>query len=285
MNPHPRALVTLCLAALLSASACSGAATTTHDPGARDPRPSTAESSPNPRPELRGLDDRWPAVINGQFAVSRTKAYDRIQVPSLTDMPYKGRGMSIDSSYAGVSDVEQLARRSRVIARGTIVALSRPHFNSDDGSFWDPELVSEPGIVPSESFVMRDVTMHVDTVHGTKVSGVEAGKELTFVARGGQVQVVLDAATAKKLTSPKGASTRSDPWQTCHSRSAISSWCSSTAPPSTASTTVGTATVSDSIRHTNDTSHFESPTAVSPTSPSPGPCRSTRTPSPLWPKC
>ncbi|MQA61804.1 MAG: hypothetical protein GEU86_09980 [Actinophytocola sp.] len=151
---------------------------------------------------MRGLDDRWPALIKGRFGVSHTDAYDKIQVPSLSDMPYQGRGFTIDASYEGISDVDALARQSRAIARGTVVAISRPRFNSDDGSFWDPALVDEPGVVPSASFVMRDVTMHVSTVYGSKVSDVDADKDLTFIAPGGQVEVDLDAATAGELGFP-----------------------------------------------------------------------------------
>lgn len=202
MKRHPRTAAALCLCGLAFAAGCSGGSPAAERGEPSGQRPTSAGASANERPDLRGLDDRWPAVIKGRFGTGRTGAYDRIPVPSLADMPYRGRGFATTASYVGVSDAEELAQRSRVLSRGTVVAISRPHFNSDDGSFWDPALVSEPGIVPSESFVMRDVTMQISTVYGSKISGIAAGSELTFVVSGGQVQVDLDAATAKKLGFP-----------------------------------------------------------------------------------
>ncbi len=142
------------------------------------------------------------AVIQNRFGLTGMDAYSRISHPRLSDRPYAGSAavnITNEYSFLGVTDFDGLAALSRVVVRGVVIDLSRPHFNSSDGAFWDPKLHDEPGIPDTDAFIMRDVTLRVSEIYGSRLTGVQAGKDLLFSVRGGQVSVTLNRTQAKEL--------------------------------------------------------------------------------------
>lgn len=141
-------------------------------------------------------------VVRNAFGVTRTDAYSSVSHPRLSDRPYaSSAAVKITSEYSflGVADFDGLAALSRVVVRGVVTDLGRPHFNSSDGGFWDPKIHDEPGIPDVDAFIMRDVTLRVGEIYGSKLTGVQAGKDLLFSIRGGQVSVTLTSSQAKEL--------------------------------------------------------------------------------------
>lgn len=145
---------------------------------------------------------RYPATIRGKFGTSSTSAYRGHSPARLSDAPYgpsDGRIVADYHSFAGLSGPTDLARQARVVVRGTVTAIGPPHFNSDEGSFWDPALHDEPGITDVANVIIRDIQFHVEEVLGKALYGIEIGSSLRFISLGGQVQVTLSEETAAKL--------------------------------------------------------------------------------------
>jgi len=93
-----------------------------------------------------------------------------------------------------------MAALSRLVIKGKVVGLGLPHFNSSDGSFWDPALHEEPGKVDIASGVFRDVVFSVSEVWGNRLSNeIETGSLIRFTSRGGQIAVTIPEDVAKKL--------------------------------------------------------------------------------------
>jgi len=149
--------------------------------------------------------EKYRPVVRNAYGTTTTAAYDSIAQARLGDRPYdgaKGLKFSDEYSFLGLADVAALAQRSRIVVRGTVLAIGRPHFNSSAGGFWHPELVDEPGITDAASEIFRDVTVVVTEVWASTDSSVRIGTPLTFRVRGGQIQVQLDAQTVRKLELP-----------------------------------------------------------------------------------
>ncbi len=123
-----------------------------------------------------------------------------------------GVKLSDRSSYLGLTSVDELAALSRIVVRGPVTTIGRPHFNSSDGGFWHPALHDEPGVVDVAAELFRDVTIRADEVWGTTDPAVVRGSALTFRVHGGQVLVNLgpEAINSLELT-PQSAYVFSSP--------------------------------------------------------------------------
>lgn len=145
--------------------------------------PQGAKNSSSPRRDSaevsRSLDDevdlfmaKYPKVIRGKFGTSDTSPYLKIRRPRLTDAPYGPEDGVLSIDYLGAPHPTEMPALSRVVVRGRVVAIGLPHFNSTDGSFWDPELHEEPGTTDVAKTILRDVLFRVDEVWGSLLPGL-----------------------------------------------------------------------------------------------------------------
>jgi hypothetical protein len=165
---------------------------------------SSVSASPSD-PQLAG----YSSTIRGQFGKSDTSAYDNIRIPRLSDHPYgsrDGRVVSIFFSFLSLSEPADLASAARVVVRGTVRNIGRPHFNSHDGAFWDPALHDEPGITDVANVIYRDVFFRVDEVWASDIVGIAPGSTIRFLSLGGQVRVTLPDKVARKIELGPGGS-------------------------------------------------------------------------------
>ncbi|CAN5476726.1 hypothetical protein BH20CHL6_BH20CHL6_01490 [soil metagenome] len=138
---------------------------------------------------------RRPPVIRGRYGVTDTSAYDTAYFDRLSARPPISG--AVDQRYADtcscllLAGPEQLASVSRLVVRGRPVALSRPYFNSHDGSYWDVSFVGPDAGRAVASQILRDVLFEVDEVIGD-ASDVESLPGLMeFTVRGGQALVTI----------------------------------------------------------------------------------------------
>ncbi|MBA2556485.1 MAG: hypothetical protein H0V12_03935 [Chloroflexi bacterium] len=138
---------------------------------------------------------RRPPVIRGRYGVTDTSPYDTAYFDRLSARPPISG--AVDQRYADtysyllLAGPEQLASVSRLIVRGRPVALSRPYFNSHDGSYWDASFVGPDAGRAVASQILRDVLFEVDEVIGD-ASDVESLPGLMeFTVRGGQALVTI----------------------------------------------------------------------------------------------
>lgn len=100
--------------------------------------------------ETTRLTDGYPPLISGAFGTSKTSAYKQARHDSINSRPYSDNsGVLIDNSntFSVPPAPQEIARLARLVIKGKVVGLGLPHFNSSDGSFWDPALHEEPGKV------------------------------------------------------------------------------------------------------------------------------------------
>ncbi len=155
--------------------------------------PTTPSASPRLAPELvrRELTE-YPATIDGLFSSIDTTGYDQ-EHRTLGFAPYEDseRSLTTAAAIARIWKPEALAAHTRLAIRGTIVGFGRPHFNSDDGTYWSPLMLDLPeGVAPVVPAVYREVQVAVSEVIADPLgAGVEPGDTLVYTARGGQVLV------------------------------------------------------------------------------------------------
>jgi hypothetical protein len=77
-------------------------------------------------------------------------------------------------------------------------AIGRPHFSSDNGGFWHPDLVERKCCETAGPTVRRDVTVRVSETWGRR-DVPPIGGSVTFSATGGQIQVILSPEVQRKL--------------------------------------------------------------------------------------
>lgn len=198
------------VAVLIAATSCESTPRVANDRDGSVTKTETAES------EREEILKSYPAIIEGKFGTSRTLAYDQIDQPRLSDKPYdKGRVRMFGEStgsFLGLRSAVELAQRARLVVQGTVVQIGRPHFASDDGSFWHPALHNEPGVVDVDNAIFRDVAFRVDDVWGNALTAtwrpelarLKPGDTFAFLSPGGQVKVSLAEETANKLEYPGG---------------------------------------------------------------------------------
>lgn len=168
----------LAVVTILVLVGCSGGRS-----GLAPPEPTRASPSGRERvPSLEEMVDRflarYPDVIVNEFGVASTRRYDGIVGARLGDRPYGpdvGPEIGYVLTFLGLSSPEDLVARARVAVEGEVLAIGRPHFNSDDGGFWHPQLHDEPGIVPAGSVILRDVLFRVDDVWGRRTRPSDLG--------------------------------------------------------------------------------------------------------------
>lgn len=147
----------------------------------------------------------YPSRIVNSYGITSTRAYERIDRPSLSDRPYDDRkALHLDHQYSflGLPSVRDLVARSRLVVVGTVLTIGNPHFNSSDGGFWDPKLHDEPGITDIAADVLRDVTIHVEEVWSSTETDLANQSQLTFTTPAGQVDLQLAPGVAKQLDWP-----------------------------------------------------------------------------------
>jgi hypothetical protein len=150
---------------------------------------------------------RYPARVEGPYGITDSSRYDHLPRQHLRAepyTPYDGPVRAAVPTYFGYRDPQLLVQASRVIVVGTVRAISRPHFDSEDGGFWDPALHDEPGI-PEDAEptpgIFRDVLFRVQEVIGAEVPDgmpeVVPGGDIAFLVEGGQIEVTLTATEAE----------------------------------------------------------------------------------------
>lgn len=152
--------------------------------------------------EVESFMARYSTVIKGKFGTSDTSAYEKIDTARVSDMPYGPEdGVLLTASSEGESAAPptEMPGLSRVVVRGHVLAISPPHFNSLDGSFWHPALHEEPGVTDVDEMILRDALFQVDEVWGTLLPQIVPGTPIRFVVRGGQVAVTLSDEVASQL--------------------------------------------------------------------------------------
>lgn len=202
------------LALVLLVSSCAGPGPA---PGEGEGRAEAPAGAGPPRIAIEDFLARYPAQVEGPYGITDSSRYDhlprqRLQVEPYT--PYDGPVRASVASYFGFRDLKGVVQASRVIVVGTVRAISRPHFVSEDGGFWDPALHDQPGIPekaePSPG-IFRDVLFRVEEVLGAEVPEgmpeVVPGGDIVFLVEGGQIEVTLSAVEAEVLEEPGGAGT------------------------------------------------------------------------------
>ncbi len=152
------------------------------------------------RTEIRGFPD----LIEGPWATVDNRGYPLV-IKRASENPYgpaDGEVVAGEFSYVVPSTVEALVGTSRLIVVGTVDEIGIPHFNSSDGSWWDPALlIDQP---PYAVEIFRDVRIGVEQVLGDALGvGVNPGDSLVFSMRGGAVLVRFGEADPL-VTLPDG---------------------------------------------------------------------------------
>lgn len=197
----------LFLTSLVSLAACQAAAPVSVL------RDDVSEGGTQQRDDLKSilqrLDQRFPRTVTSEFAVTSSARYASPTQGQLTDTPYATVAADhVDYVYSyidSIATVDDLVERSRLVAVGEVRAIGRPHFNSEDGGFWEDALVDQEGYVPAATSIFRDVVFEIEDVLGAEDPAVAPGDLLTFAVRGGQLLVTLEDSEAQALEFEDGA--------------------------------------------------------------------------------
>ncbi|GEM_PF-5832770 len=130
-------------------------------------------------------------LIEGPWATVDNRAYRNANIDRASESPFgpeDGEVVTEAFSYVVPPSVEALVGTARLVVVGAVEEIGIPHFNSSDGSWWDPALlVGQP---PYAVEVFRDVRIGVEEVLGDALGvGVSPGDQLVFSMRGGAVLV------------------------------------------------------------------------------------------------
>lgn len=134
-----------------------------------------------------------PAQIANRAGTVSTARYGGISVRSTADHPYGP--LTAGGTVAGFTNRVELVRRARAAVVVEVLAISNPHFNSDDGGYWSSV---EGGAAPA---VVQDVRVSVLERWADRLN-LPAEFDLTVV--GGQVEVILNDEQAHAAELEKG---------------------------------------------------------------------------------
>jgi hypothetical protein len=152
---------------------------------------------PVPAFDVADWVNQRPLIAEGPFATIDASAYGLGSPARLSVMPLSGGAFTgvFGGNEAGnvlaLESPEQVASLSRHVVRGRVAAISRPYFNSADGSFWLPQLVGTDAGRAVSPTLLRDVLLDVDAVLAGSPPIVDG--HLVLTVRGGQA--VIDVPT------------------------------------------------------------------------------------------
>ncbi len=207
----PRQWASAAVVISLALTGCVSIPLTASSPTTGPPEPSTASSVTAPSSSQDPGDDvplqtippsaidltllrkeirEVPILIEGPWATVDNRAYRNANIDRASESPFgpeDGEVVTEEFSYVVPPSVAALVSTARLVV-GTVEEIGVPHFNSSDGSWWDPALlVGQP---PYAVEIFRDVRIDVEEVLGDALGvGVSPGDPLVFSMRGGAVLV------------------------------------------------------------------------------------------------